>query len=185
MAVKTTAVPSAIPDPGDSSGLEDDVIQKKMNDFAFRYYDTVLKIEKAKKSAVERGLGQSHSSFVIKNESTGTGGQDPDIGAVVGTDLRRKVADNIKHIVTPDAQNQLDYSLYKAKVDALYSQFPDLGISDKIWVLFQLGAQFLVSSVEDKDVLVKFPGQAAHEIGLDKHPKEMDEVLKMDLGTSV
>ena len=92
---------------------------------------------------------------------------------MVGTELRKKVADNIKHIVTPDAQKQLDYSLYKAKVDALYSQFPDLGISDKIWVLFQLGAQFLVSSVEDKDVLVKFPGQAAHEIGLDKHPKEM------------
>ena len=73
MAVKTTAVPSTIPDPEDSSGIEDDAIQKKMNDFAFRYYDTVLKIEKAKKSAVERGLGQSHCSFAIRNESTGTG----------------------------------------------------------------------------------------------------------------
>ena len=90
----------------------------------------------------------------------------------MGKDLG-KVAGEIEHIVDQHSKERLDYMVYKKTAEELYGKWPNLSISDKIWALFHIGAKFLERKQSDKAVLKQFPGQAMHEIGLDKYPQEM------------
>ena len=90
----------------------------------------------------------------------------------MGKDLG-KVAGEIDHIVDQHSKERLDYMVYKKTAEELYSNWPNLSISNKIWALFHIGAKFLERKQSDEAVLKQFPGQAMHEIGLDKYPQEM------------
>jgi hypothetical protein len=91
------------------------------------------------------------------------------------------IAEGIENIVNKKCQERLDYALYMNVVQEAVQRF-QLNARQTLWALFEVGAQFFrheqeAEGVEDDPVLVQWPGQAIHQLGLQNEQEALDQLM--------